>query len=89
MAEVLRVLKPGRIHRIVVPDLEPLVRAYLKDLEAETIITTVRSSGSSSRRFADTRMRPVNRQRYVGGLRICCWEMRVPGARPINGCTIR
>jgi SAM-dependent methyltransferase len=35
MAEILRVLKPRGIHRIVVPDLEPLVCAYLKDLEAE------------------------------------------------------
>lgn len=35
MAEILRVLKPGGIQRIVVPDLEPPVRAYLKDLEAE------------------------------------------------------
>ena len=34
MSEVLRVLKPGGIHRIVVPDLERLVRAYLEDLEA-------------------------------------------------------
>jgi len=36
MAEILRVLKPAGIHRIVVPDLEPLVCAYLKDLEAES-----------------------------------------------------
>jgi predicted SAM-dependent methyltransferase len=35
MMEVLRVLKPGGIHRIVVPDLERAVRAYLDDLEAE------------------------------------------------------
>jgi predicted SAM-dependent methyltransferase len=34
MAEILRVLKPGGIHRIVVPDLEAPVRAYLKDLDA-------------------------------------------------------
>jgi predicted SAM-dependent methyltransferase len=35
MSEVLRVLKPGGIHRIVVPDLEQVVRVYLADLEAE------------------------------------------------------
>jgi predicted SAM-dependent methyltransferase len=35
MAEVLRVLKIGGIHRIVVPDLEQLARAYLEDLEAK------------------------------------------------------
>src|ERR1700684_1488783 len=35
MAEVMRVLKPGGIHRIVVPDLESSVRAYLADLEGE------------------------------------------------------
>jgi predicted SAM-dependent methyltransferase len=35
MSEVLRVLKPNGIHRIVVPDLEQLARAYLKDLETE------------------------------------------------------
>lgn len=32
--EVCRVLKPGGIHRIVVPDLEGLVRNYLADLDA-------------------------------------------------------
>lgn len=36
MSEVLRVLKPGGVHRIVVPDLERAVRTYLKDLEAES-----------------------------------------------------
>lgn len=35
MVEVLRVLKPGGIHRIVVPDLERAVRVYLDDLEAD------------------------------------------------------
>ena len=34
-SEVQRVLKPGGIHRIVVPDLENHVREYLADLEAE------------------------------------------------------
>jgi SAM-dependent methyltransferase len=34
MAEILRVLKPGGIHRIVVPDLERAVRAYIEDLDA-------------------------------------------------------
>jgi SAM-dependent methyltransferase len=34
MAEVLRVLRPGGIHRIVVPDLERAVRLYLEDLDA-------------------------------------------------------
>ena len=33
-AEILRVLKPGGIHRVVVPDLEHYVREYLTDLEA-------------------------------------------------------
>jgi predicted SAM-dependent methyltransferase len=35
MAEIMRVLKLGGIHRIVVPDLENAVRAYLKDLESQ------------------------------------------------------
>jgi SAM-dependent methyltransferase len=34
MAEVHRVLKPGGIHRICVPDLEFYVRRYLADLES-------------------------------------------------------
>jgi SAM-dependent methyltransferase len=34
LAEVTRVLKPGGIHRIVVPDLETQCRDYLKSLEA-------------------------------------------------------
>lgn len=34
MTEVLRVLRPGGIHRIVVPDWERLCRAYLSNLEA-------------------------------------------------------
>jgi SAM-dependent methyltransferase len=34
LAEVRRVLKPGGIHRIVVPDLERDARAYLDSLEA-------------------------------------------------------
>lgn len=33
-AEILRVLKPGGVHRIVVPDLEPLARRYVLDLDA-------------------------------------------------------
>ncbi len=33
LAEVRRVLKPGGIHRIVVPDLEKKCRAYLNNLE--------------------------------------------------------
>lgn len=34
MAEVIRVLRPGGLHRIVVPDLELLARGYLNHLEA-------------------------------------------------------
>ena len=34
LAEVKRVLKPGGVHRIVVPDLERDARAYLASLEA-------------------------------------------------------
>ncbi len=34
LAEIKRVLKPGGVHRIVVPDLEPLLRAYLDSLTA-------------------------------------------------------
>ena len=34
MAEVHRVLKPGGLHRIAVPDFEKLCREYLADLEA-------------------------------------------------------
>ena len=33
LAEVHRVLRPGGIHRVVVPDLEPQARAYLQSLE--------------------------------------------------------
>lgn len=33
--EVLRVLKPGGVHRIVVPDLEHAARAYIANLERE------------------------------------------------------
>lgn len=33
MAEIRRVLRPGGIHRIVVPDLEPHVRAIVADLD--------------------------------------------------------
>jgi len=40
LAEVKRVLKPGGVHRIVVPDLELLCRKYFKSLE--------RSSSSNS-----------------------------------------
>ncbi len=36
-AEVLRVLKPGGIHRVVVPDLELHVRDYLTNLDASGI----------------------------------------------------
>jgi len=32
--EVRRVLRPGGIHRISVPDLEPIVRTYLSNLES-------------------------------------------------------
>jgi len=38
LAEVRRVLKPGGIHRIVVPDLEHHVRAYIVDLETDSPI---------------------------------------------------
>lgn len=34
LAEVLRVLRPGGVHRIVVPDLETLMRDYLDSLES-------------------------------------------------------
>lgn len=34
LAEVRRVLKPGGIHRIVVPDLEKAARLYLRQLDA-------------------------------------------------------
>lgn len=34
MREVLRVLKPGGVHRIVVPDFEPVCRAYVAHLDA-------------------------------------------------------
>lgn len=34
LAEVLRVLKPGGVHRVVVPDLEALCRSYVEDLDA-------------------------------------------------------
>lgn len=34
LAEVRRVLKPRGVHRIVVPDLETVCRAYLADLDA-------------------------------------------------------
>jgi predicted SAM-dependent methyltransferase len=34
-AEVRRVLRPGGIHRVVVPDLEQAVRAYLASLDAD------------------------------------------------------
>ena len=34
LAEIKRVLKPGGVHRIVVPDLEPLLRGYLDSLSA-------------------------------------------------------
>ena len=34
LSEITRVLKPGGIHRIVVPDLETQCREYLNDLEA-------------------------------------------------------
>ncbi len=34
-AEILRVLKPDGIHRIVGPDLELIIRDYLADLDAE------------------------------------------------------
>lgn len=33
VAEIHRVLRPGGIHRVVVPDLETLVRRYMHDLE--------------------------------------------------------
>lgn len=35
MREVSRVLRPGGIHRIAVPDLEYLVRSYLEHLESD------------------------------------------------------
>jgi len=34
LAEVLRVLKPGGVHRVVVPDLERQARAYVASLDA-------------------------------------------------------
>jgi SAM-dependent methyltransferase len=34
LAEVRRVLRPGGVHRIVVPDLETLARSYVASLEA-------------------------------------------------------
>ena len=34
MAEALRVLKPGGVHRIVVPDFERHVRDYLSSLDS-------------------------------------------------------
>ncbi len=34
LAEIKRVLKPGGVHRIVVPDLEPIIRGYMDSLAA-------------------------------------------------------
>lgn len=34
LAEIVRVLRPGGVHRIVVPDLERLARSYLASLES-------------------------------------------------------
>lgn len=36
MAEIRRVLRPGGIHRVVVPDLETLVRRYVEDLDQDS-----------------------------------------------------
>ena len=43
MHEVLRVLKPGGIQRIVVPDLERICREYLQSLELSKVDSTHRA----------------------------------------------
>lgn len=47
LAEVRRVLRPGGIHRIVVPDLERDARAYLASLDAADAAASSGSSGSN------------------------------------------
>ena len=55
LAEIFRVLRPGGIHRIVVPDLESLVREYLESLHArreDHDVTIDRMIGQCVRREA-------------------------------------
>jgi predicted SAM-dependent methyltransferase len=66
-AEILRVLRPGGVHRIVVPDLEALARDYLASLEScrdghdETVYSII---GQSVRReaFGTSRQAPLRRR---------------------------
>jgi SAM-dependent methyltransferase len=67
MAEVLRVLKPCGIHRIVVPDLERVVRAYLGDLEAgrdnhDGMVRSLLEQSVRRRAFGTSQQVPLRRQ---------------------------
>ncbi len=67
LAEILRVLRPGGIHRVVVPDLETAARRYLDSLEAgrddhdETVYAII---GQCVRReaFGTSRQPPMRRR---------------------------
>ncbi len=70
-AEVLRVLRPGGVQRIVVPDLELVARAYLDSLEAgrdDHDDAVYRIIGQCVRREADGTSRQAPMRRRVENL---------------------
>jgi len=67
LAEAFRVLRPDGIHRVVVPDLEALVREYLESLDARRLdhdVAIERIIGQCVRReaFGTSRQPPVRRR---------------------------
>lgn len=93
LAEVLRVLKPGGIQRVVVPDLEVLCGRYLEHLAAcQSDRREIARHDSWVPAFLEQSVRKESdatsaRVRYDGSSRTCCRGTAGGGAQRTSGCT--